>query len=89
MDNTLGKRIQMLRIKRSHTQVELAHRIGETLDTINKIESEKIVVKSLPECETKFFHLVSKELTSTTTSEHDSTNGPLEVCVCLSRKSKF
>ena len=42
MDNTLGKRIQMLRIKRSHTQVELAHRIGETLDTINKIESEKI-----------------------------------------------
>jgi DNA-binding XRE family transcriptional regulator len=31
----------MLRIKRSHTQVELAHRIGETLDTINKIESEK------------------------------------------------
>jgi DNA-binding XRE family transcriptional regulator len=42
MDATLGKRIQMLRIKRSHTQVELAHRIGETLDTINKIESEKI-----------------------------------------------
>ena len=42
MDNTLGKRIQMLRIKRNHTQVELAHRIGETLDTINKIESEKI-----------------------------------------------
>ena len=42
MDNTLGKRIQMLRIKRSHTQVELAHRIGETLDTINKIETEKI-----------------------------------------------
>ena len=32
----------MLRIERSHTQVELAHRIGETLDTINKIESEKI-----------------------------------------------
>ncbi len=42
MDDTLGKKIQMLRIKRSHTQVELAHRIGETLDTINKIESEKI-----------------------------------------------
>ena len=42
MDTTLGKRIQMLRIKRSHAQVELAHRIGETLDTINKIESEKI-----------------------------------------------
>tara|TARA_B100001094_G_scaffold304418_1_gene333365 strand:- start:393 stop:587 length:195 start_codon:yes stop_codon:yes gene_type:complete len=41
MDDTLGKKIQMLRIKRSHTQVELAHRIGETLDTINKIESEK------------------------------------------------
>ena len=50
---------------------------------------EKIVVKSLPECETKFFHLVSKALTSTTTSEHDSTNGPLGVYVCLSRKSKF
>ena len=42
MNDTLGKRIQMLRIKRSHTQVELAHRIGETLDAINKIESEKI-----------------------------------------------
>jgi len=42
MNDTLGKRIQMLRIRRSHTQVELAHRIGETLDTINKIESEKI-----------------------------------------------
>ena len=41
MNDTLGKKIQMLRIKRSHTQVELAHRIGETLDTINKIESEK------------------------------------------------
>ena len=32
----------MIRIERSHTQVELAHRIGETLDTINKIETEKI-----------------------------------------------
>ena len=32
MDNTLGKRIQMIRIRRNHTQVELAHRIGETLD---------------------------------------------------------
>ena len=42
MDDTLGKRIQMMRIERSHTQVELAHRIGETLDTINKIETEKI-----------------------------------------------
>ena len=42
MDDTLGKRIQILRIKRSHTQVELAHRIGETLDTINKIETDKI-----------------------------------------------
>ena len=41
MNDTLGKKIQMLRIKRSHTQVELAHIIGETLDTINKIESEK------------------------------------------------
>ena len=42
MNDTLGKRIQMIRIRRNHTQVELAHRIGETLDTINKIESEKI-----------------------------------------------
>ena len=42
MDDTLGKRIQMIRIERSHTPVELAHRIGETLDTINKIETEKI-----------------------------------------------
>ena len=42
MNDTLGKRIQMLRIKRNHTQVELAYRIGETLDTINKIETEKI-----------------------------------------------
>ena len=42
MNDTLGKRIQMLRIRRNHTQVELAYRIGETLDTINKIESEKI-----------------------------------------------
>ena len=42
MNDTLGKRIQMLRIRRNHTQVELAHTIGETLDTINKIESEKI-----------------------------------------------
>ena len=42
MNDTLGKKIQMLRIKRSHTQVELAYRIRETLDTINKIESEKI-----------------------------------------------
>ena len=42
MDNTLGKRIQRLRIERSHTQVELGRRIGETLDTINKIEMGKI-----------------------------------------------
>ena len=42
MNDTLGKKIQMLRIKRSHTQVELAHRIRETLDTINKIEMGKI-----------------------------------------------
>jgi len=42
MNDTLGKRIQMLRIKRNHTQVELAYRIRETLDTINKIETEKI-----------------------------------------------
>ena len=42
MDNTIGKRIQRIRIERSHTQVELAYRIRETLDTINKIESEKI-----------------------------------------------
>lgn len=42
MDDTLGKKIQRIRIERSHTQVELAYRIRETLDTINKIESEKI-----------------------------------------------
>ena len=42
MDDTIGKRIQLLRIERSHTQVELAHRIGETLDTINKIETGKL-----------------------------------------------
>ena len=42
MSQPIGKRIQLLRIQRSHAQVELAHRIGETLDTINKIESEKI-----------------------------------------------
>ncbi len=32
----------MLRIQRSHTQVELARRIGETLDTINMIETGKL-----------------------------------------------
>ena len=42
MDNTLGKRIQRLRIERSHTQDELGRRIGETLDTINKIETGKL-----------------------------------------------
>ena len=42
MDDTIGKRIQRVRIERSHTQVALAYRIRETLDTINKIESEKI-----------------------------------------------
>ncbi len=42
MNDTIGKPIQMLRIKRNHTQVELAYRIRETLDTINKIETEKI-----------------------------------------------
>lgn len=42
MEDTIGKRIQRVRIERSHTQVELAYRIRETLDTINKIESEKI-----------------------------------------------
>ena len=44
MDNTIGQRIQLLRIKRNHTQVELAHRIDETLDTINKIETGKMEV---------------------------------------------
>ena len=44
MDNTIGKRIQRIRIERSHTQVELAHRIRETLDTINKIETGKMEV---------------------------------------------
>ena len=38
----MGKKIQRIRIERSHTQVELAHRIRETLDTINKIEMGKI-----------------------------------------------
>ena len=42
MDDTLYKRIQRLRIERSHTQVELGRRIGETLDTINKIETGKL-----------------------------------------------
>lgn len=32
----------MIRIQRSHAQVELAHRIGETLDTINMIETGKL-----------------------------------------------
>ena len=44
MDNTIGQRFQLLRIKRNHTQVELAHRIDETLDTINKIETGKMEV---------------------------------------------
>ena len=44
MDTTIGKRIQRIRIERNHTQVELAHRIRETLDTINKIESGKMEV---------------------------------------------
>ena len=42
MSELIGKRIQMLRIQRSHTQVELARRIGETLDTINMIETGKL-----------------------------------------------
>jgi len=42
MDDTVGKKIQRIRIERSHTQVELAYRIRETLDTINKIEMGKI-----------------------------------------------
>ena len=40
----MGKRIQRIRIERNHTQVELAHRIRETLDTINKIETGKMEV---------------------------------------------
>lgn len=44
MDTTIGKRIQRIRIERNHTQVELAHRIRETLDTINKIETGKMEV---------------------------------------------
>jgi len=44
MDTTIGKKIQRVRIERSHTQVELAHRIRETLDTINKIEAGKMEV---------------------------------------------
>ena len=42
MSEPIGKRIQMIRIQRSHAQVELAHRIGETLDTINMIETGKL-----------------------------------------------
>lgn len=42
MDNTIGKKIQRIRIERSHTQVELGRRIRETLDTINKIETGKL-----------------------------------------------
>ena len=44
MDDTVGKKIQRIRIEISHTQVELAHRIRETLDTINKIETGKMEV---------------------------------------------
>tara|TARA_B100001113_G_scaffold327797_1_gene301590 strand:+ start:433 stop:615 length:183 start_codon:yes stop_codon:yes gene_type:complete len=44
MNDTTGKKIQRIRIERSHTQVELAHRIRETLDTINKIETGKMEV---------------------------------------------
>jgi DNA-binding XRE family transcriptional regulator len=44
MGDTIGKKIQRIRIERSHTQVELAHRIRETLDTINKIETGKMEV---------------------------------------------
>ena len=44
MNDTMGKRIQRIRIERNHTQVELAHRIRETLDTINKIETGKMEV---------------------------------------------
>jgi len=44
MDNTMGKKIQRIRIEKNHTQIELAHRIRETLDTINKIETGKMEV---------------------------------------------
>jgi len=44
MNDTTGKKIQRIRIEKSHTQVELAHRIRETLDTINKIETGKMEV---------------------------------------------
>ena len=40
----MGKKIQRIRIEKNHTQVELAHRIRETLDTINKIETCKMEV---------------------------------------------
>jgi len=40
----MGKKIQRIRIEKNHTQVELAHRIRETLDTINKIETGKMEV---------------------------------------------
>ena len=44
MNTTVGKKIQRIRIEKNHTQVELAHRIHETLDTINKIETGKMEV---------------------------------------------
>tara|TARA_B100000427_G_scaffold264267_1_gene229306 strand:+ start:483 stop:665 length:183 start_codon:yes stop_codon:yes gene_type:complete len=44
MNTTVGKKIQRIRIEKNHTQVELAHRIHETLDTINKIEMGKMEV---------------------------------------------
>ena len=44
MDTIMGKKIQRIRIEKNHTQVELAHRIRETLDTINKIETGKMEV---------------------------------------------
>ena len=40
MNDTIGKRIQHTYRKKSY-KVELAHRIRETLDTINKIEAGK------------------------------------------------
>ena len=50
---------------------------------------EKITVKSLPDWWIKFFHLISRELTSATATEHDSTDGTLEVSVRLSRSRNF
>ena len=48
MNDTLGKKIQRIRIERSHTQVELAPRIRETLDTINTVSYTHLTLPTTP-----------------------------------------